>query len=65
MPEEGNVKPGYKTTEFWLTVAAMVIGLLLQSDALVSSPAILKAAAAASQMLALLGYQYSRATVKK
>jgi len=61
------MKPGYKTTEFWLTTAATLLGLLLASgvlDDLAATHWAVKAAAAAGSLLAALGYTVSRGGVK-
>lgn len=61
-------KPGYKTTEFWLTVAAQVIGTIVASGLLTETPGIPKAivqiVGIASVVLASMGYSYSRGQVK-
>jgi|GEM_PF-1076351 len=56
------VKPGYKTTEFWLTKAAMVVGLLLA--VIPSTSPAMKYVGIAAAVLSLLGYQVTRAIVK-
>ena len=59
-------KPGYKTTEFWLTTACTICGLLFASG--VVSPegtdAGSKAAALIASVLAAMGYSVSRAKDK-
>jgi len=64
---EPTIKPGYKTTEFWLTSAAIVLGLLLASgalDAVASDSWITKLVGGAVAALNALGYTVSRASVK-
>lgn len=56
-------KPGYKTTEFWLKVAAMVLTALYASGSLTNSTAMAIAGIAAT-ILAALGYTVSRTLVK-
>ena len=66
------MKTGYKTTEFWLSAAAMVVGLLLASG--MFEPAACKASwcgtalqalGLVATLLAQLGYTASRAMAKK
>jgi hypothetical protein len=57
-------KPGYKTTEFWLSLAAMLIGALLAADVFPSDSPVLKILGVVSSILGALGYQVSRAIVK-
>lgn len=57
-------KPGYKTTEFWLTFAALVVGLLIASGVLDEGGEALKVAAFVSSALASLGYSFSRGKTK-
>jgi hypothetical protein len=58
------MKPGYKTSEFWLTAAATVVGMLIASGAFADSSAIGKAVALIASALAAAGYSYSRALAK-
>ena len=61
------VKPGVKTTEFYLTVAAVAVSAVMAfQGAFNATPGtlVLKAAAGLGAVLAVLGYQQSRATVK-
>ena len=67
------MKPGYKTTEFWLTIVAQVVGLLLMSGAFDCQPGaecpawmgtMTKLLGMASMLLSGLGYQFSRGAVK-
>jgi hypothetical protein len=60
-------KPGYKTTEFWLSLAATLLGVLLASGAMDNAPADSawsKIIGGAVAVLASLGYSASRAKVK-
>jgi len=57
------VKPGYRTTEFWLKIAAIALSALFASGALTSNTALGIAGMAAS-MLGALGYTVSRTLVK-
>lgn len=58
-------KPGYKTTEFWLTVAANVAGLAVASGAFPEDSPAFKLCGLGLMLLASMGYQVSRASVKK
>lgn len=74
MPENHNdpanaaVKPAYKSTEFWLTLIATVIGFLLTSgilDAKDDSQAkVIQGLVAISGILAALGYAGLRTSAK-
>jgi len=58
------VKPGYKTTEFWLTLAASAVGLTLASGILPSDGEAFKIVGLAASVLASLGYTITRAKTK-
>jgi hypothetical protein len=60
-------KPGYKTTEFWLSTAAIVIGLLYAAGVVApeGTDALSKAIAFGATALAALGYSVSRGLAKK
>lgn len=58
-------KPGFKTSEFWLTLAATVVGMLIASGAFADATAVGKVLAFAASVLGGLGYTWSRASVKK
>jgi hypothetical protein len=57
-------KPGYKTSEFWLTFAAMLVGTLIAADVVAEGTAAFKILGLAAGILAALGYTVSRAFVK-
>jgi len=59
------VKPGWKTSEFWLTVAAMLVGLFVASGILPTEHLAMKICGFALAALTSLGYTVSRAGVKK
>jgi hypothetical protein len=63
-PAPTPVKPGYKTTEFWLKVAALVLTALFASGAIPTSGPLATVTAIAATMLGALGYTVSRAFVK-
>lgn len=56
-------KPGYKTTEFWLKLAALLLTAVFASGALTNSTALAIAGIAAT-VLTALGYTVSRTMVK-
>lgn len=56
-------KPGYKTSEFWLKLAAMAMTALFASGALTNNTAVTIAGIAAT-ILGALGYTVSRTMVK-
>ena len=63
---ETNVKPGYRTTEFWLTLLAELVGFLLASGAVAAEgegiwPKIIGGGIA---LLAALGYTVNRNKLK-
>jgi len=58
------MKSGYKTTEFWLSAAATVVGLVVASGALPSGGSGAKIAGLVAAALASMGYTYARAKVK-
>lgn len=59
-----TVKPGWKTSEFYLTVAASIVGLLLASGAFIEGP-VAQALGVAATTLSALGYTVSRGQAKK
>jgi len=58
-------KPGYKTTEFWLSLAAMVIGAAMASGAFGDESTLGKIVGLAASVLGALGYTITRGAVKK
>jgi hypothetical protein len=57
-------KPGYRTTEFWLSAAASLVGLLLASGALAPESGWSRAAGLLASALAAMGYSVSRGAAK-
>ncbi len=57
------MQPGWKSSEFWLTLAAQAAGAVLASG-LPSDNKVVQVSALAMQALTLLGYQNTRARVK-
>ncbi len=60
------MKPGYKTTEFWLASAATICGILYASGVISpeGSGAVEKAVAFIAAALASLGYSQARGATK-
>lgn len=58
-------KPGYKTTEFWLTIAAGSVGAFLSADIVPNTHWAVKVAGLAATVLSVLGYQVQRTKAKK
>jgi len=62
-----ETKAGYKTSEFWLTAVAWIIGLLLASgalDSLAETHWAVKVVGLIGAALATLGYEAGRAKIK-
>ena len=57
-------KVGWKTSEFWLTLVAVLIGALAASGAIVETSMVGKIVGVAGSVLAAMGYTYSRSIVK-
>ena len=63
--KERDMKPGFKTTEFWITVVVTVVSLLLASGAFEEASGVGKVLALAAAALASAGYSVARGVVKK
>jgi hypothetical protein len=59
------MKPGYKTTEFWLSLAAMIVGAALASGVFETDSGGDRILGLAATVLASLGYTVSRGIAKK
>lgn len=59
------VKKGYKTTEFWLSLAVTVISFAFASGIIPTGSAIEQGLSFISAALAALGYTVSRGIAKK
>ena len=57
-------KPGYKTTEFWLTFAAMLLSMLFAAGIFGEQSAVYKVLEVGAAVLAGLGYTVTRGAVK-
>lgn len=58
------VKPGYKTTEYWLTKLALVLTALYATGVIPTSGTAAQVAAIAASALGVLGYTVLRSSVK-
>jgi len=59
------MKPGFKTSEFWLAAVASIVGLVVASGAVEESGTIGKVIGLIVAGLASLGYSVSRGAAKK
>jgi hypothetical protein len=59
-----EVKPGYKTTEFWLSSIAVLLGLVMASGAVGSGGLAAQIIGGCLSLLGTLGYTASRTNVK-
>jgi hypothetical protein len=58
------MKPGYLTTEFWLTILTLLLSGLIQSGLIGDGTQLVKACAFAASTLTTIAYAISRAKVK-
>lgn len=61
---EGSDKAGWKTSEFWLSFAALVVSLLIMSGAVGETGALAKTVALVAAALKALGYAVGRVQAK-
>ena len=62
--KNNDIKPGWKTTEFWLSLMAVVVAYLGTADLWQEGTVGGKAITVVATVLAALGYSASRAVVK-
>jgi hypothetical protein len=62
--EKKETKPGYKTTEFIVCIAVLCLGALMQSGVISDGGSVSKIVGGAMEVLAALGYTWSRAVLK-
>lgn len=60
-----NIKPGYKTTEFWLSFAAVMVGAVQASGLIPSEGAWNQILGLVVSALVAMGYTGARIAVKK
>ena len=60
-----EVKPGWKTSEFWLTIIAGAVSAVFASGLVETGTVIEKALGIAAIVLASLGYSVSRGLAKR
>jgi hypothetical protein len=58
-------KPGYKTTEFWLTLVCVLLTMLAASGLFGEQTTIAKVVEVGIGVLAAMGYTFVRGSVKK
>ena len=59
-----NTKPGYKTTEFWLSLLGSVLGAIMASDVFDENSKIVQLIGAGLMLLSTMGYTVGRMKVK-
>jgi hypothetical protein len=59
-----TTKPGYKTTEFYLTLIATVGGIIMSSGAIGDTTLVGKLVGAVLALLSTMGYTYHRTQLK-
>ena len=62
-PASGS-KPGFKTTEFWLSAIAMILGVVMASGAVHDGGIVAQIAGGVLSVLSSLGYTAARTKVK-
>jgi hypothetical protein len=58
------MKPGWKTSEFWLSLAAVLVGFMLEAGLFGEESLAFKGLGMAASVLAALGYTAGRSLVK-
>lgn len=59
------MNPGWKTSEFWLSVVALVVGVLIASGGFAEGGSIAQVLAFVASALTAMGYSVSRGLVKR
>lgn len=59
------MKKGYKSTEFWLSTTAMLLGQLMVSGVLTDGSTAAQIVGGAMTLLSALGYTHCRTSLKK
>ncbi len=63
-PKSPAQKPGWRSSEFWISLASMIVGALLASGLIADDSTWGKLLGMAAMLLTSLGYQVSRTVVK-
>jgi hypothetical protein len=58
------MRPGYRTTEFWLSFAAMLVGAAMSSGAFADTSDVMKYLGMGASLLSALGYTVCRTWAK-
>jgi hypothetical protein len=58
------MKPGYKTTEFWLSTVAALVGIVMASGLVADDSAVTQILGAVMAVLSGMGYTAARGVVK-
>jgi len=64
MDTDSNRRPGYKTTEFWMSVLAAVAGMVVSSGVFREGSEVERVVGQVAAILAAMGYTLSRTLVK-
>ena len=59
-----GAKPGYKTTEFWLSLLGSVLGAIMASDVFDENSKVVQLIGAGLMLLSTMGYTVGRMKVK-
>ena len=62
---EQRTKPGWKSTEFWLSAMASVVGAIMATGAVEGESALGKVVGVAAIALVSMGYSISRGAAKR
>jgi hypothetical protein len=65
MENETNIKPGYKTTEFWLSFAAIIVGAVQASGFIPAEGPWNQVLGMIVSALVAMGYTGARIAIKK
>lgn len=64
-PDTAPLKPGFKTTEFWLSLAAVVVGAIAASGVVPSDSTWERVVGLVVSALAAVGYTGARLSLKR
>jgi len=63
-PVSPVIKPGWQSSEFYLHLAAIIVGSVLASGAVANTPTALRIVSIIAAVLSALGYSYGRVQLK-